>query len=398
MTVAPPRSYDLMDHDIPPWQSREARKFQTDHTIKPTLPYSYHKSLVRNSSMPIMESESLYDVFKCLVTTPISPEVAQVEQGGPNPDEEDEEDPSPHSWVPSRILRMRSDISSMIFGGQREHHASHITDIDRVIDQVTNEDIADEIWGAVSKDSFIELFPSVYSSDDFLADFFFSIYDQNGDGLVDFGEFVRAHITLTYSSDVDKVALAVKLLATTEFKPGTNSYRFCTLGRPGNTEVDLAHFISVLRRLLYSYYDMSRYIFADASQLQKQQLEDEKGFVGKQGVSPNLTSDVLSYERDKMILDPRFPGLDHWVWSPQKAKWTDTRLNYDPLSKDIAIEANVNNFHLEQVENSIKLFRDEFSEVKSLNSLVHVERISSVLNRNPAISSALIACVEASLI
>lgn len=389
MSVKLPNLFSLYEHNISPWQSKANRKFRAENTLKFLLPYSYHRLLVKNSPMPISESEALYEVFKCLVTNPVNSPFFESEIDESHSPLGEESGLFSGSWLSGvRSFSITiSELSSRLFGVFQSNNLPVI------------EDEVEETWGGISKQSLCELFPSVYNSDSFLENFFFAIYDQNDDGFVDFEEFVKAHICLTYTSDIEKVALAVRLLALAEHDKDTETYKF----RPSQYNVKssdimvcLEQFLDVLRRLLYSYYDLSKFIFADASQLLYQQLTDETGFE-PQKVSPSsrLRSDIDVLMPGQAASEKVF--LDPWVWPTNEANRTDTRMNYNPISDDMEVDGNVSNFHLERVEESIMEFRNQLSDL-TLTSLVSAQRITGKLSKTPAISSAMIACIEASLV
>lgn len=387
MAVEPPRSFSMRDHNIAPWQSRENSKFRLDNVPIAQLPYSYHEQLVYNSTMPITESEALYEVFKCLMTTVIegdqsieSNDQQQINTSEPQNSENDTDGLF-------SVQRLIMQALNLVIGDGAEGEAPETT--------TQEQESPSGVWGAICKEAFCELFPSVYSSDKFLEDFFFAIYDTNEDGLVDFGEFVKAHIALTHTSDSEKVALSAKLLASAEFDDELGTYKFHACNQDTNFSVSLDRFIDILRRLLYSYYDMSKYIFADAIQLQEQQLRDERGIYEKVDTDSRLKSDI---QQEKAGRTNRMYPMDPWVWSEEDAKWTDTRMNYNPLSRDIPIEGNVDNFRLEQIERGILEFRSIFTDVKNLTEEVSVTAICQALRKNGLIASTLVACMEASLI
>lgn len=383
INVPPPPTLDMKEFNVAPWQMRENVRFQIEGSYKLSLPYSWHKQLVKGSPMPITESEALYEVFKCLATTNYEPE---------DEDEEDEEDEEPeeveetNGWLEwgMRVLAIRAGgIVPPRIQPPPARPRAHEEEPGFMERQI-----------AVSKESFCELFPSVYSSDAFLANFFFAIYDLNNDGLVDFSEFVKAHIVLTYSSDAEKVDLTVRLLAFAEFLPETETFKFWPTPADLDIFCEVGQFINILRRLLYSYFDMSKYIFADALQLQQQQLAGELGFNSKYARAGRLTSDIEAANA-KQKVDPH-------VWSKLEANWTDTRMNYYPISRDTAVEGNVSNFQLEQVEQSLLELKETLQEALgdtwTLEDEIPVEEISDALASNPFIAGALVACVEAALI
>lgn len=378
INVPPPPTLDMKEFNVAPWQMRENVRFQIEGSYKLSLPYSWHKQLVKGSPMPITESEALYEVFKCLATTNYEPE------------EEDEEVEEPEVEETNGWLQWGLRVLAIRAGGIVPPRPQPPP----VWHRPQEEPEIRERQVAVSKECFCELFPSVYSSDSFLANFFFAIYDLNNDGLVDFSEFVKAHIVLTYSTDAEKVDLAVKLLAVAQFLPETETFKFWAT--PSGLEIftEVGHFINILRRLLYSYFDMSKYIFADALQLQQQQLAGELGFNSKYKRTGRLPSDIEAANARQKV--------DTHVWSKLEANWTDTRMNYYPISRDTAVEGNVSNFQLEQVEQSLLELKEKLEaalgDTWTLKDKIPVEEVSHALASNPFIADSLVACVEAALI
>lgn len=417
VAAEPPRSWSMKDFNIPGWRSRESLKFCGQKKVMPELPYTYHKRLVGKSKMPIPECEALYYSFKCLVTTEIDPSAQRVPygvaEGTTEPAKPEgtvrilDENMVEQSWFSvdrvrgglSRFFRMevsRRPVASTATDGNNDTNGTNNNQPDPVVN------LSRHAWGAVSKENFCQLFPSIYTQDVFLSDFFYAIYDTNEDGLVDFSEFVLAHIDLTYCPDSVKLGKAIMLIAATQWDEDMEKYSF----KPCSTfdedyQVSLRHFIFVLRRLLYSYYDMSKYIFADAVQLQEQQLHSEREGVytdANMPVAKRVESHVQNVDRSRSLFYDK--PLDQWMWSPEgrEAPFTDTRLDYDPIPNDPAIEGTVDNFRLEHTEQVINEFRGFFKDTEDLTQQVTVKQIQVALQKIPEISSTLVACVEAALI
>lgn len=113
-------------------------------------------------------------------------------------------------------------------------------------------------FGAVSRDAFRSMLLTRYCVDDVLFDFLFGVYDSDGDGVVSFADYIRGISVIIHGTPAAKA----KFLAA--FIGGGGGGAVTTAA----VAVDTADAKDRLRRLLLSYVDMSKNIFADAANLQ----------------------------------------------------------------------------------------------------------------------------------
>lgn len=350
----------------PSWRSERNRKFHEKYICK-QLSYNFHFEATKGTKMPPGESETLNEIFMALVTVPCNA-------------------------IPSKK------------GTQFTSNQTATTD------GITVKEI---VYGLVDKDSFCELFPSAYSNDDFLRDFFFAIYDTERDGFIDCLEFINAHINLTYTSDFKKLEIAIQTLLCVEFHEATSTFSF---GEIFKNNIQIKVLLNLLRRLLYSYYDMSKLMFADSFQLQQQQqyFESKRFNEVEVDIDRRLVSDGpvsgefmekshfrYNYDSNAQLTNvynqQNLPAkLTTFFYDDAEAFKTDTRINYDPVPVDIEINADISNFHAELVEQQLSELFDGLAV--SLDSEVELSNIVNWLSNNEGISGSLIACVEAALI
>lgn len=272
----------------------------------------------------------------------------------------------------------------------------------------------------IAKQEFMALLPTAYGAieNNVLAEFLFGIYDYKGDSNIDLEEFVYGISLLkricntTYS----KVKLAVYLVAFVLSNKSRNSdysadeFKFVRNPKwnlrdqsklknlpvglnKADTElftrtIVLDRFFTVLRLLIYSYFDMTKLIFADATAiLEQKQLAAAPITQTKLVDSVQAefqTKDTIFTEKYFMYNDTTNPAV------------ADTRAAYDPISKDLEVESDINSFQIQNIENEINAIRSKFGGAKATS--VQLGRLFEAVLASEPISFILVSCVEASLI
>lgn len=273
----------------------------------------------------------------------------------------------------------------------------------------------------IEKQEFMALLPTAYGAieNNVLAEFLFGIYDYKGDGNIDLEEFVYGISLLKRicSTTYSKVKLAVYLVAfvlSNNGSSGNDANEFKFVRNPkwnlrdqskfdnlpvglNSTKADaelcthnimLDRFFTVLRLLIYAYFDMTKLIFADATAiLEQQQLAAAP--ITQTKLVDNVqaefqTKDALFTEKYFIYNDTTDPAV------------SDTRAAYDPISKDLEVESDINSFQIQNIENEINAIRSKFGGEKVTS--VQLGRLFDAVLASEPISFILVSCVEASLI
>jgi hypothetical protein len=268
----------------------------------------------------------------------------------------------------------------------------------------------------IAKQEFMGLLPTAYGTteNNMLAEFLFGIYDYKGDDNIDLEEFIFG-ITLlkrVCSTTYSKVKLAVYLVsfvlggAANEFKFVRNpKWNLRDPAKPDNSPdgvysaradaelgtraIMLDRFFTVLRLLIYAYFDMTKLIFADATAILEQ-----KQLAALPATQTKLIDNVQPEFRNnkKMLYSEKYFFYND-TSDPAVA---DTRAGYDPIAKDLEVESDINGFQIQNIENEINSIRISFGDA-TVTTVPLSQLFDAVLASEP-ISFILVSCVEASLI
>lgn len=260
----------------------------------------------------------------------------------------------------------------------------------------------------IAKQEFMGLLPTAYGAteNNMLAEFLFGIYDYKGDDNIDLEEFIFG-ITLlkrVCSTTYSKVKLSVYLVSFVLSGPD-NEFKFVrspswNLRDPSKSDsppdgvhssrgIMLDRFFTVLRLLVYAYFDMTKLIFADATAiLEQKQLA------------------ALPPTRTKLVdnVQPEFRNSEKTLFSEKYFFYNDTsdpavadtRAGYDPIAKDLEVESDINSFQIQNIENEINAIRAKFGD--ETVTTVPLNKLFDAVLASESISFILVSCVEASLI
>jgi hypothetical protein len=146
-----------------------------------------------------------------------------------------------------------------VFG---ERHNISSAEIDALYEQFKCLlDIPHGAFGAISKEAFRSMLLTRYSVDTILFDFLFKVYDGDEDGLVSFSDYIRGISVIIHGSSATKAHILAGQVQ-------------------GKSQEDAKDY---LRKLLLSYVDMSKNIFADAGNLQQMSTMRPPLFYGGRG-------------------------------------------------------------------------------------------------------------------
>lgn len=300
--------FNISSHDkrfLPQWPLAAPSEFRRTHTFADLSPMVF-KDLVVGTAMPSHECEGLFHSFTLMADT--SMQLTSVCE---------------YTFRDKSVSLKKAFIYWF------------------VRDTADNNQLP--ILPGVSRKTFVLMLPTASTGDEYLESIYFNMYDLHGDGIVDFYEFVITNISLFYSPEYVRVARLLRAVQQTEgFVLSENSKKEYWLVQECRMTPEVV--VNALRRVLYGYYDVSRAMFADSS---------------------NLMAAVAEFGQDRPEVKhtPRNNIIDIIEGGNQAI---DTRASTINAGDALGTEAMIRLAHTRRVEQLLDLLSEALEEIPNL--------------------------------
>lgn len=245
------------------------------------------------------------------------------------------------------------------------------------------DDFDQECWPGVGSETILKFFPTAVAPNKALQMFLLDIYHVGistcQTGIIDFSAFVYAHEMILYSTEPRKLGYALFCIDRVKSKLDKSSPRKKTSNwHQTKINTPCETFCNMFRAIFYDYHELSKYLFADATNILAHQKRFEE-------------------ERPKP-LKTLYKVSDGAI--PTKI-YKDSRVDYNPVSDSFHMESMVDLNNQNYIEMIISTFKETMQEDFPRNyfdSNDFVEFGRQIPLSSPEIRSWITLCMESAII